>query len=148
MTADPDGRSTGKAGLGVAGERRRAWRMTLPPVGPAAGQARRATSEMLAAWGIGHLEEPAVLLVSELVGNVVRHASVSRLPLELRLETAGTWLRIEVLDADPRPPQPRTPAELDESGFGFVLVEALADKWGVSPASTGKTVWAELDTSG
>jgi hypothetical protein len=80
MTADPDGRSTGKAGLGVAGERRRAWRMTLPPVGPAAGQARRATSEMLAAWGIGHLEEAAVLLVSELVGNVVRHASSAGCP--------------------------------------------------------------------
>ena len=63
------------------------------------------------------------------------------------METVGTWLRIEVLDADPCPPQPRTPAELDESGFGFVLVEALADKWGVSPASTGKTVWVELDTS-
>src|ERR1022692_3011246 len=147
MTAHPDGASAVQAGHGAIVERCRAWRITLPPVGPADGRARRATSDLLAAWGIGHLEETATLLVSELVGNAVRHASVSGLPLELRLETAGTWLRIEVLDADPRPPQPRTPAELDESGFGFVLVEALADKWGVSLASTGKTVWVELDTS-
>ncbi|MFF9022807.1 ATP-binding protein [Streptomyces eurythermus] len=25
---------------------------------------------------------------------------------------------------------------------GLVLVEALADKWGVSPRQSGKTVWA------
>jgi hypothetical protein len=42
-------------------------------------------------------------------------------------------------------PQPRTPDHLDGSGFGFVLLEALADKWGVREATIGKAVWAELD---
>jgi hypothetical protein len=37
------------------------------------------------------------------------------------------------------------PAGLDESGFGFVLVEALAGKWGIRETATGKAVWAELD---
>ena len=120
---------------------RRAWRTKLP----AAGLARRATRDTLVAWGIGHMEETATLLVSELVGNAVRHASAGRLALELRLEASAARLRIEVLDSDPRPPQPRTPAELDESGFGFILVEALADKWGVRPTAVGKAVWAELD---
>jgi anti-sigma regulatory factor (Ser/Thr protein kinase) len=147
MTADPDGSTTGRARPGGTCARRRAWRMTLPPARQAAGEARQAARKTLEAWGIGYLEEPATLLVSELVSNAVQHASVSTLPLELRLETSGHWLRIEVLDADPRPPQPRTPGELDESGRGFVLVEAIADKWGVSPAVNGKTVWAELDTS-
>jgi hypothetical protein len=64
----------------------------------------------------------------------------------LRLENVGTWLRIEVHDADPRPPRPSTPVGLDESGFGFVLVDALAGKWGVRETTTGKAVWAELDT--
>jgi hypothetical protein len=34
---------------------------------------------------------------------------------------------------------------LDESGFGFVIVDALADKWGVRETPAGKAVWAELD---
>jgi anti-sigma regulatory factor (Ser/Thr protein kinase) len=147
MTADPDGSSTLKARHGTADRPRRTWQMTLPPVPEAAGMARRAIGAMLISWDIGHLEEAATLLVTELVGNAVRHASPGQLPLELRLEISGTWLRIEVLDADPRPPQPRNPSELDESGRGFVLVEAFSDKWGVCTTSNGKAVWAELDIS-
>ena len=131
MTADPDGSSMVKARPGVAEEPRQARWMTLPAAAHAAGLARRATREALVSWALGHLEETAALLVSELVGNAVRHVRAGAMALELRLETSDGRLRIEVHDADPRPPQPRTPAELDESGFGFVLVQALADGWGV-----------------
>jgi hypothetical protein len=64
----------------------------------------------------------------------------------LRLRADICWLRIEVFDTDPETPRPRTPAEGDESGFGFVLIEALATRWGVHQAPGGKTVWAELTT--
>lgn|ERR1022692_532185 len=148
MTPDPDGSSTIQAWPGTVNDLRRAWRTTLPAVGQAAGLARRATCDTLTAWGISHLEETAALLVSELVGNSVRHARGDRLALELRLETSGTRLRIEVLDSDPRPPRPRAPAQLDESGYGFVLVEALSDRWGVRQKATRKAVWAELDIRG
>jgi len=148
MTADPDGSSTMQARPGTADELRRAWRMTLPPVVEAARLARRATRDTLASWNVGYLEETATLLVSELVSNALRHAWHGNLAQELRLEVTETWLRIEVLDSDPRPPEPRTPADLDESGFGFVLVEALADKWGVRPTTTGKAVCVELDICG
>jgi serine/threonine-protein kinase RsbW len=131
---------------GAADESGRARQMTLPAAAQAAGLARAATREVLASWGLAGLEETAVLLVSELVGNAVRHARTGGHGLVLRLENAGTWLRIEVHDADPRPPRPSTPAGLDESGFGFVLVDALAGKWGVRETTTGKAVWAELDT--
>jgi anti-sigma regulatory factor (Ser/Thr protein kinase) len=119
--------------------------MTLPAHRLAARLARRATQDTLASWGLGHLEETAVLLVSELVGNAVRYSSAG-LVLELGLEAYGAYLRMEVLDANPNPPMPRAPAALDESGFGFVLIEALADKWGVRETATGKGVWVELGT--
>ena len=118
----------------------------LAATAQAPGLARQATHEALAAWQVPHLEETAMLLVSELVTNAVRHARTGGTAVVLRLETAGSWLRIEVHDADPRMPRPRTPDPLDESGFGFVLLEALADKWGVREATIGKAVWAELDT--
>jgi len=118
--------------------------MTLPTASRAVRLARQATRDALVTWRLAYLEETAVLLVSELVTNAVRHARGSD-PITLELQAAGTWLRIEVQDADPRWPRPRTPAEFDGSGFGFVLVDALAGKWGVRETATGKAVWAELD---
>ena len=119
--------------------------LTLPPAGRAAGVARQVTRETLAAWRVAHIEETAVLLVSELVTNAVRHARPGRLAMALSLEAAGAWLRIEVHDADARVPRQRTPGASDESGFGLLLIEALAGNWGVRQTATGKAVWAELD---
>ena len=98
----------------------------------------------MATWRLTRLEETAVLLVSELVTNAVRHARGTD-AIALKLQTAGAWLRIEVQDGDPRWPQPRTPAGFDESGFGLVLVDTLARKWGVRETAAGKAVWADLD---
>ena len=145
MAGDLRGSDAALARPGVEGGECRAFSMTLPVHELAARLARRATHDTLGSWGLGHLEETATLLVSELVSNAVRHAGTG-LVLELTLEAGGRWLRMEVADADPHPPLPRTPAALDESGFGFVLIEALADKWGVRETATGKGVWAELDS--
>ena len=119
--------------------------VTLPATGRAAGLARRATRDTLASWQVAHLEETAVLLVSELVGNVLRHARTGALAMALCLDLELASLLIEVHDTDPRAPRPRTPEALDESGFGFVLIEALAGKWGVRQTGIGKAVWVELD---
>jgi anti-sigma regulatory factor (Ser/Thr protein kinase) len=143
--ANPDGSSLTRSPPRAYAELR-VGQVMLPAAGQAAGLGRRFARETLALWGLGHLEENAVLLVSELVGNAIRHARTGGSALELRLEAGPAWLRIEVVDADPRPPQPRTPCGEDESGFGFVLVEALAGKWGVRETAAGKAVWAELGT--
>jgi serine/threonine-protein kinase RsbW len=144
MTADHGGPRSVHASS--AGAERTRWnlQMTLPTASHAVRLARQATRDALAAWRLAYLEETAVLLVSELVTNAVRHAPGSD-AIALELEATGTWLRIEVQDADPRWPQPRTPVGLDGSGFGFVLVDALAGKWGVRETGMGKVVWAELD---
>jgi anti-sigma regulatory factor (Ser/Thr protein kinase) len=120
--------------------------MELSPTAETVAAARNGTREILEASSLSHLAENAILLVSELVTNAVRHARGDGSPLELLVIQSGTVLRIEILDTDPRPPTPRNPDALDGSGFGFVLVEAIADDWGVSQTSTGKAVWIEFRT--
>ncbi len=146
MPADLSGFNAAHTWPGAAEKSCRSWQITLPASAQSAGLARKVTRKVLASWRLADLEETAVLLVSELVGNVVQHARTGGHVLALRLEAASTYLRIEVHDADPRPPQRRTPTELDGSGFGFVLVDALAATWGVRQKATGKAVWAELDS--
>lgn len=146
MTSDLSGSGDARTQPRVAEEPHFARQLALPAAAQAAGLARRATRAALITWRMEHIEEAAVLLVSELVTNVVVHAQTFATFMMLRLETADAFLRIEVQDADPSWPQPRTPDGLDESGFGFLLIDALADKWGVRETSAGKAVWAELDT--
>jgi len=123
----------------------RQLRMTLPAVSHSVRLSRRATSAALTAWQLTHVDEVAALLVSELVTNAVRHAEGINV-VTVNLHAGRTWLRIEVQDADRHWPQPRIPGRHDESGFGFVLVDALASNWGVRETEAGKAVWAELDT--
>jgi anti-sigma regulatory factor (Ser/Thr protein kinase) len=122
----------------------RTLRMTLPTATRSVWLARQATRVTLAAWRLAHVEETAVLLVSELVTNAVRHARGTDV-ITVDLRAARTRLRIEIQDTDQRWPQPRIPDGFDESGFGFVLVDALAEAWGVLETEAGKAVWAELD---
>jgi len=146
MTADHGGfrgyyvRPGGGEGTG------RCLRLALPNDVPAVRLARQATRDALAAWQLRHLEDTAVLLVSELVTNAVRHA-VDTGAIGLELTIAGTRLRMEVQDGDPSWRRTGSPADCDESGFGFVLIDTLAGRWGVRRISAGKAVWAELDAS-
>ena len=119
--------------------------MTLPAADHSVWLARQATRVVLTAWRLANVEENAVLIVSELATNAVRHAQGTDF-IALDLVAALTWLRIEVQDTDRQWPQPRIPDAFDESGFGFVLVDALAGKWGVRETEGGKAVWAELAT--
>ena len=119
--------------------------MTLPAVSHSVRLSRHATHAALTAWQLGHVDEAATLLVSELVTNVVRHARGTDV-VTVDLHAGQAWLRIEVQDTDRHWPQPRIPGRHDDSGFGFILVDALASNWGVRETETGKAVWAELDT--
>jgi serine/threonine-protein kinase RsbW len=132
---------------GPTGAARRRLQLTLPACGLPVRLARQVTREALAAWGLGHVEETAVLLVSELVTNAVRHAT-STDAITLELEVVHTWLRIEAYRSRPGLALPRTTGEFDESGYEFALVDSLADRWGVRETVTGKTAWAELDLRG
>jgi anti-sigma regulatory factor (Ser/Thr protein kinase) len=127
--------------------RRRHLQLTLPAAGQPARLARQVTREVLPVWRLAHAEEVAVLLVSELVSNAVRHAGSADV-ITLELKASRGWLRIEVYRCRPGLTAQRIPGEFDESGLGLVLVDSLADKWGVRETVTGKTMWAELDVRG
>ena len=111
------------------GAARRHLQLTLPACGQPVRLARQVTREVLTAWQLAHVEETAVLLVSELVTNAVRHAT-STYAITLELQVAQTWLRIEAYRCRPRLAVPCTTGEFDEPGFGFALVDCLAGKWG------------------
>jgi serine/threonine-protein kinase RsbW len=132
---------------GRTGATRGHLQLTLPACGLPVRLARQVTREALTAWGLAHVEETAVLLVSELVTNAVRDAA-STDAITLELQVVQTWLRIEAYRCRPGLAAPRTTGEFDESGFEFALVDSLADKWGVRETMTGKTAWAELDVRG
>jgi anti-sigma regulatory factor (Ser/Thr protein kinase) len=143
--------AVGQKGCGVAEDQGtlahpalQAVHVILPSTPRAARMARQATHRALEAWSIAHLQDDADLVVSELVSNAVRHGSGRRAEITLRLKVANGRLRVEVHDINPTMPVPRTPTAMDESGYGFVIVDALAVKWGVQDAEIGKAVWAEL----
>ena len=146
----------GQACHGRTGAARRHLQLTLPACGLPVRLARQVTREVLAAWGLAHVEETAVLLVSELVTNAVRDAA-STSAITLELQVVHTWLRIEAYRCPPGPARPRTTGESDQPGSGFALVDCLAGKWAwiawpargeVRETLTGETAWAELDVHG
>jgi serine/threonine-protein kinase RsbW len=146
MTGDLHVFSGDQTRRAMVGEPPSAWQVTMPAAERSPGLARRVARDALTSWRLTHLTDTAVLLISELVTNAVLHARTGGSGLALYLENHGAWLRIEVHDADVRGPEPRLPDVLDESGFGYVIVNALADAWGVRETAAGKAVWAELDT--
>ncbi|GHJ01081.1 ATP-binding protein [Streptomyces olivaceus] len=110
--------------------------------------ARLLATEQLRTWGLP--SHPAELIVAELATNAVAHGRVSGRDFRLSLYVIGDTLRFEVTDTRgdrlPCPQHSATDAE-SESGRGLLLVEALADRWGVVPGPPPrKTVWAEVGT--
>ncbi|MFE2558475.1 ATP-binding protein [Streptomyces sp. NPDC059352] len=116
----------------------------LPSRPESAWVARRLTQAVvLRQWGLGaQIAEHAVLLVSELVGNAVRHTGAR--VFALRMHRRRGWIRIEVRDPSRGLPCLMPVAELDTSGRGLFLVDKLSDRWGVDLAPRGKTTWFEM----
>nr|WP_240122112.1 MULTISPECIES: ATP-binding protein [unclassified Streptomyces] len=116
----------------------------LPSRPESAATARRlAQVVVLRHWGLSpRLAEDAVLLVSELVGNAVRHTGARVFGLRMRRRRG--WIRIEVRDPSRGLPCLMPVQALDVSGRGLFLVDKLADRWGVDLLPRGKTTWFEM----
>ncbi|MFD3941441.1 ATP-binding protein [Streptomyces sp. NPDC058579] len=89
--------------------------------------------------------ETAEHLVAELATNAATHGRVAGRSFRLALIAQEDTLRIEVTDTRGDDlPQLQSPD--GESGRGLLLIDALADRWGVDLGPVPrKTVWAELD---
>ncbi|MHA3701335.1 ATP-binding protein [Jatrophihabitans sp. YIM 134969] len=106
----------------------------------------RAYLSEYATWLPAPLLDDARLLVSELVGNAVRHG---RDEIILRLRPDPPGIGVAVTDhGDDMPTLPDgRPDPTVPSGRGLLIVAALASRWGVEKveAGTGKTVWFDLE---
>lgn len=116
----------------------------LPSRPESAATARRlAQVVVLREWGLTpKMTEDAVLLVSELVGNAVRHTGARVFGLRMRRRRG--WIRVEVRDPSRGLPCLMPVQHLDISGRGLFLVDKLSDRWGVDLLPRGKTTWFEM----
>ncbi|MDI3384738.1 SpoIIE family protein phosphatase [Streptomyces sp. B-S-A8] len=142
--------ATGAAvGTGATAPRLRRSLLTVRQAEPEriAG-ARQQLRELLHDWAEPEQVDSAVLMVSEMITNVLVHTDGDALLLvEAQGEVGERRLRVEVADASDELPHKRHPGELASSGRGLVLMELLADSWGVTPRGEGKSIWFELRES-
>lgn len=131
--------------LGIASQR-------LPSTRRGARRARRFAVRQLAEWGLvqdSAMSRDVALIVAELAANAITHGHVPGRDFEVRLTLTAARLHIEVTDtrsgAAPTAPGWRSGGLAAENGRGLLIVEALAERWGVEARTPnpGKTVWAE-----
>ncbi len=80
-------------------------------------------------------------VVSEVVTNAILHA---RTPFVVRVTPGEKALRVAVSDRSSVFPSKRSYDSLQPTGRGIQIIEAIADRWGVTPDPSGKTVWFEF----
>jgi Histidine kinase-like ATPase domain len=145
----------------------------LDPDPVAASEARRFVADTFARWQLTDDLDTAALLTSELVTNGVLHARTP-LEVGLTSDERGLLVEVHDSDPRPPTPRGHRanlladiqevllrpdaasinderqallavgPAGAIGAGRGLLLVEALADEWGVALVKDGKAVWFRL----
>jgi anti-sigma regulatory factor (Ser/Thr protein kinase) len=120
--------------------------VTVDAAPPAAREARSAVARRgLVSSG---REPTLLLLVSELVSNSVRHAGLdAEEGIRLRARCDAECAYVEVCDGgrSGRVPAKRVNGDaLEPGGLGLVLVDEMADRWGVACNDDETCVWFEL----
>ena len=117
----------------------------LPAQGASVATARRRVGELLCEWGVAEpVHEDAALVVSELFTNALVHTDSIEITCRVQTTTETVYLAITDQGCGAPGPEVREPEEA-ENGRGLLLVNALAELWGVRIESDcGRTVWAVL----
>jgi two-component sensor histidine kinase len=105
-------------------------------------QARRA---LLADFGPSSVRDDVALLLTELVSNAVRHGSGDPgMAVRVELRRWPDFVRVEVFD-EGAGSTAEVPFKRDQAtGWGLVLVDRVADRWGIAPAASGTRAWFEI----
>ncbi|WP_277033632.1 ATP-binding protein [Actinacidiphila oryziradicis] len=114
----------------------------------AAQSAREFVTTTLTGWGLTTRIDNVRLCVSELACNALTHGTVPGHGFLVRVTADDDFLLIEVHDSSDHRPYIRQLTDIDDSGRGLRLVEAMSDCWGVEEReSIGKVVWSRFKTT-
>ncbi|MFE7130071.1 SpoIIE family protein phosphatase [Streptomyces sp. NPDC057638] len=106
--------------------------------------ARHMIRSAAASWGAGERADEIELAADELVTNALMHTDGGAVVTARVLAGPERRLRVEVEDLSSALPRRREAGESGVSGRGLLLVDRLADTWGVESRGTGKCVWCEF----
>jgi len=91
-----------------------------------------------------HLVDDAMLLVSEIVSNSVRHASLDLSDaIQVRIRGSNSMLHVDVVDSGPGFDPDALPVTRTNGGWGLRLLDRLSSRWGVERNDVTR-VWFEL----
>ncbi|MFP3986596.1 SpoIIE family protein phosphatase [Streptomyces sp. E11-3] len=106
--------------------------------------ARHMVRAAVRAWGARERADEIELIADELITNALLHTEGAAVVTLRVLTGAARRLRVEVEDTSSALPRRREAGESGVSGRGLLLVDRLADVWGVESRGTGKCVWCEF----
>ena len=118
--------------------------MSIPGDIRAAETARRAVDAFRPHVPEGRLEV-LELVVNELVTNALLHACMAGDSISVEVSLIGDRIRGQVCDPGRGFERPGAPPLDATSGRGLMLVDGLAESWGII-ADPSTCVWFELDT--
>lgn len=114
---------------------------TFQPHPSSARATRRFVADGLESVDDEELRAVAVLMVSELASNSIRHA---RNQYTVDVEVTAREVRIEVSDDGPGMPERRDPSPDELTGRGLMIIDNLAHRWGVRRRRNETAVWFTL----
>ncbi|MFE7096341.1 SpoIIE family protein phosphatase [Streptomyces erythrochromogenes] len=106
--------------------------------------ARHMIGAAVRAWGARERADEIELVADELIVNALMHTDGPAIVTLRILAGHEHRLRVEVADRSSALPRRREAGESGVSGRGLMLVDRLADVWGVEPRGSGKCVWCEF----
>ncbi|MEU2132034.1 SpoIIE family protein phosphatase [Streptomyces sp. NPDC018352] len=110
----------------------------------ALSSARHMIRAAVRAWGAKPRADEVELAADELITNALMHTDGGAIVTIRVLTGPERRLRVDVEDRSSALPRRRDAGEAGVSGRGLMLVDRLADLWGVESRGGGKCVWCEF----
>ncbi|KIF71442.1 protein phosphatase [Streptomyces sp. AcH 505] len=106
--------------------------------------ARQMIRAAVGAWAARERSDEIELTADELITNALMHTDGGAVVTVRVLTNSERRLRVEVEDRSSVLPRRREATDSGVSGRGLMLVDGLADAWGVESRGSGKCVWCEF----